>query len=1141
MSEFVHLHLHTQYSLLDGAVSLKRLFKALPEKNMSAVAITDHGVLYAAIPFYQQAKQAGIHPIIGCEVYLTPGSYKDKSRKEENLYHLVLLAENLEGYRNLMELVSIANTEGFYYKPRIDKDILYRYRRGLIALTACLSGELPTLVIKGQEEKADQALEEYLQIFGRDNFFLELQEHDLKDQVQVNKFLRERARTKDLGLVVSNDVHYLSRDDAEAHDVLLCIQTGKTLDEKERMRFPNSNFYLRSPEEMAELFPDEKNALANTVKIAQRCNVELSFDKFFLPEYPGSSEKTPEMELEEKCLDGLKRLQMDTPEIRKRMDYELEIIKKMGFASYFLIVNDFIEFARREEIAVGPGRGSVAGSLVAYLLGITGIDPLKYGLIFERFLNPERVTMPDIDIDFCFERREEVVEYVTEKYGQDRVAQIITFGTMAARGVIRDVGRVLGFPYGDVDRVAKEIPTAPGIHLKEAIEYSPTLKKRYEEEPAIRRLLDLALKVEGSPRHPSVHAAGVVIAPDRITKFTPLQKNKEDITTQYDMGSIEDIGLLKVDFLGLRTLTVIDHATRMIKEQLKVELDLEGVGLDDKKTYELLQTGRTLGVFQMESALYQRLTRDYQPDSFEDIIAIIALGRPGPMGSDRFQDFIQSRHGRQEINYPHPLLKEILKETYGVILYQEQVMQIASHLGDLTMGEADNLRRGMGKKKEDLIQQYKEKFIENSMTKGLSREKAEEIFELMEYFGGYGFNKSHSAAYALLSYRTAYLKANYPLQFMVALLNSVKDNTDKVALYLQECREMDIEVLPPDINESGYDFTPAGPSLRFGLGAIKNVGQSAIETIVEARKEGEFTSLYDFCRRTDLGRVNHRVLESLIKAGAFASLGFKRSQLMGIMEQTFQRALSQRKARDQGQKSLFGGMEEKIFSGDIEVPAIEEFSSQELLRMERETLGFYISGHPLDPYQKLLAREGVTPLEHLGEKTDQSGVRIGGLISRITPHQTKRGQQMAFILLEDRVAQVEIIVFPDIFSNNRELIEVGQAVLIEGKIDQQEEEGPKILAEEIKKLEVPFRVEMDLEKIAPGFWKELKEILFSYSGSCPIYLELKRGNEKITIALGNAFRAPADEGERNKLKADIKNLLGRNKGKEAGKNERKNN
>lgn len=1128
MPDFVHLHLHTQYSLLDGAVSLKGLFKALPQKNMSAVAITDHGVLYAAIPFYQQAKKAGIHPIIGCEVYLTPGSYQEKTKKEENLYHLVLLAENMEGYHNLMELVSLANTEGFYYKPRIDKDLLYRYRKGLIGLSACLSGELPSLVVQGQEEKADRGLEEYIQIFGKESFFLELQEHGLKDQVKVNKYLRDKAGETGLGLVASNDVHYLAQEDSEAHDVLLCIQTGKTLEEEDRMRFPNSNFFLRSPQEMEKIFPEDGSALKNTVKIAERCQLNLSFDKFFLPDFPGSEGKTPEEELEEKCLEGLKRLKMDGAEARERMSYELEIIKKMGFASYFLIVSDFIDFARRNHIAVGPGRGSVAGSLVAYLLGITGIDPLKYGLIFERFLNPERVTMPDIDIDFCYERREEVLDYVTQKYGQDRVAQIITFGTMAARGVIRDVGRVLGLPYGEVDRVAKEIPASPGIHLKEALQYSSNLKKRYQDEPAIKRLLDLALKVEGSPRHPSVHAAGVVIAPDRITRFTPLQKNKEDITTQYDMGSIEDIGLLKVDFLGLRTLTVIDYATRMIREQLKKEVDLELVGLDDQKTYELLQTGKTLGVFQMESALYQRLTRDYQPDSFEDIIAIIALGRPGPMGSDRFQDFIQSRHGRQEINYPHPLLKEILEETYGVILYQEQVMQIASHLGNLTMGEADNLRRGMGKKKEDLIQQFKSKFIDNSMDKGLTREKAEEIFELLEYFGGYGFNKSHSAAYALLSYRTAYLKANYPLQFMVALLNSVKDNTDKVALYLQECREMGIEVLPPDINESGYDFTPADGSVRFGLGAIKNVGQSAIETIVEARKEGEFKSLYDFCRRTDLGRVNHRVLESLVKAGAFASMGFKRSQLMAIMEQTFQRALSQRKARDQGQKSLFGGMEEQIFSCDIEVPEIEEFPAQELLRMERETLGFYISGHPLDPYQKLLEREGVTPIEHLGEKGDQKRVRIGGLISRITPHQTKRGQQMAFLLLEDRVAQVEVIVFPEIFSNNRELIEVGQAILVEGKIDQQEEEGPKILAEEIRKVEIPFRVEAELEKISPEFWDKLKGVLFSYSGKSPVHLELKKDNKSVTIALGNSFRAPADEEDRNKLKEEIKVLLSGN-------------
>jgi len=1134
MANFVHLHLHSHYSLLDGAVSFKNLFPALQEMGMPAVALTDHGTLSGAIPFYQQARASGIHPIIGCELYLTPGSYQDKKAgRENNLFHLVLLAENLDGYRNLMELVSLANTEGFYYRPRIDKDLLYRYRKGLIGLSACLSGELPTLIIQGQEEQAQGALEEYLHIFGRDNFFLEIQNQGLTEQQQVNQFLRQQASRRELGLVATNDVHYLLKEDAAAHDVLLCIQTGKTLEEEDRMRFPNSNFYLRSPEEMAEAFPDDHQALDNTRVIAERCQLELSFDKFFLPDYPTSSGNSPEEELKEKCQEGLNRLQVDDSQLRKRMEYELKVINEMGFASYFLIVNDFIQFARNNKIAVGPGRGSVAGSLVAYLMGITGINPLQYGLIFERFLNPERVTMPDIDIDFCFERREEVLHYVTEKYGQDRVAQIITFGTMAARGVIRDVARVLGIPYGEGDRVAKEIPLVQGITLRAALDNSPELQKRYQEEPTIRRLLDLALKIEGTPRHASTHAAGVVIAPERITRFTPLQKSKEDIVTQYDMGSIEDIGLLKVDFLGLRTLTVIDRALKMIKEEMGREIKLEELGLDDNQAYELLQSGRTLGIFQMESALYQRLSRDYQPDSFEDIIAIIALGRPGPMGSDRFQDFIQCRHGKKEIDYPHPLLQEILQETYGVILYQEQVMQIASYLGDLTMGEADNLRRGMGKKKEDLIQQYREKFINNAVKKGLSEVQAGEVFELMEYFGGYGFNKSHSAAYALLAYQTAYLKANYPLQFMVALLNSVKDKTERVALYLQDCRDLGLEVLPPDINESDYDFTPGQGSLRFGLGAIKNVGQSAIESIVEARQEGQFTSLYDFCHRIDLGRVNQRVLESLIKAGALASLGLKRSQLLAILEPTYQRCLSQKKARAQGQKSLFGGMEEQIFSGDIETPDIEEYPVSELLRMERETLGFYISGHPLDPYQNLLEKEGVTPLEEVKQWEDKARVRVGGLISRITPHQTKKGQAMAFILLEDRVGQVELIVFPDTYNSKREILEIGQPIVVEGKTDQQEENGVKVLAEDIKKMELPFWLTIPLEKIGDNFWKSLREIFLSYSGPSPVYLELKRGSEKINLALGNTFRAPADGEQRKKLQGEIERLI-QTRGQEGG-------
>ncbi len=1129
MIPFAHLHLHSGYSLLDGAVNLKDLFAALPAMGMKSVALTDHGVMYGIIPFYQQAMRAGIHPVIGCEVYMARNSHKDKRpRLDENPYHLVLLAEDTQGYQNLMELVSIAHLEGFYYKPRIDKDLLYKYRKGIIGLSACLAGEIPTLLLNGDEAGARQALKEYKDIFGPDNFFLELQDHGLEEQKKVNKSLIGFGKEYGLGLVATNDVHYLKQEDADAHDALLCIQTGKTMSDQNRMRFANDNFYLRSAEEMQQLFKTTPEAISNTSAIAARCKVELSFDKFFLPDFSLPAGKTPEEELETLCWEGLNKISEVNPTIEERLAYELKIIQDMGFASYFLIVRDFIKFARQNNIAVGPGRGSAAGSLVAYVLGITAINPLDYGLIFERFLNPERVTMPDIDIDFCFERRDEVINYVAEKYGHDRVAQVITFGTMAARAAIRDVGRVLGMPYGDVDKVAKDIPAVLGISLQEALEQSPSLQEKYQNDPQVKRLIDLARKLEGAPRHASTHAAGILITPDRLTKYTPLQKTKEDITTQYDMDCLEDIGLLKFDFLGLRTLTVIDQACQLIADKTGQKFNINEIRLDDKETYKTLQSGKNHGIFQMESELYKRLTTEYKPETFEDIIAIIALGRPGPMGSDRLGDFIECRHGKKEVEYIHPLLEPILKETYGVILYQEQVMEIASVLGGFSMGEADILRRGMGKKIGDLILQYKEKFIQEAQNRGVGLQQAAAIYNLMEFFGGYGFNKSHSAAYALICYQTGYLKTHYPMEFMAATLNSVKGNVEKVAQYIDECQEMGINVLPPCVNESGLNFTLAGNSIRFGLAAIKNVGIGAIDSVIEARQEqGPFISLLDFCQRVNLRKLNIRTLESLIKAGAFDSLGLNRAQLMNMVEYTYAQAQSSQKAKVQGQMSFLDLLDDsEKYRQDIKIPQVEEFSQRELLKMENEVLGFYISGHPLDQYKEYLRSKTTGDTSLFDDIADKKNVCLGGLISKVTLHQTRNGQLMAFLTLDDWYGSVELIVFPTTYEKYREAIVEGQAVIVKGKADRQDEEQKsKLIVSEFSPLQEPVLIRLPLGKIDGDFLQTLKVELKRWPQEVPTLLTFYEEENKITLSLGKSFWGPQRSEDRLQLQKIVEDKL----------------
>ncbi|ADU50493.1 DNA polymerase III catalytic subunit, DnaE type [Thermaerobacter marianensis DSM 12885] len=933
MQPFVHLHVHSEYSLLDGAARVGELAARAAELGMPALALTDHGVMYGAIDFYKACKKHGIKPIIGCELYLARRTRHDREPKvDDQSYHLLALAQNETGYRNLIKIVSRAYAEGFYYKPRADKELLAEHSEGLIVTSGCIGSEIPRLLLEGREEEALKAVRWYLEVFG-DRFYFEIQDHGIPEERRAYARILELARRFDVPVVATNDVHYLHKDDAAAHEVLLCIQTGKTLDDPHRMRFDGAEFYLKSPEEMAALFRDVPEALANTVQLAERCQLEFEFGRFLLPHYEVPEGHDAASYLRYLCETKLPERYPDAgSEVWDRLNHELAVITRMGYPAYFLIVWDFVDYARRNGIAVGPGRGSAAGSLVAYVLGITDIDPLRYNLLFERFLNPERVTMPDIDIDFDDHRRDEVIDYVVRKYGRDRVAQIITFGRMLARAVIRDVGRVMGLPYGEVDKIAKMVPAQLGITLDQALEASPELKQAYEQQPVVRQLVDMARKLEGMPRHASVHAAGVVIGRDPLMEHVPLQRMQDGSTvTQFPMTTLEELGLLKMDFLGLRTLHVIQETEAIInttgaRDVLAGEsggggaeepgaaprFRVRDIPLDDPATFEAMSRGDTAAMFQVESSGFTQMLRSLRPSSIEDLIAAVALFRPGPLGSGMVDDFIKRKHGQVPVEYPHPWLEPILKETYGTIVYQEQVMQIASVMAGFTLGEADLLRRAMGKKKPEEMQKQREKFLAGAEAKGVDRKLAEHIFDLMEYFAGYGFNKSHSAAYGYLAYVTAYLKTHYPAPYMAATLSSVMSNSDRVAEYIGECRRLGIPVLPPDINESQALFTvvpdpraPGGQAIRFGLAAVKNVGFGAIESIVSAREQGgPFRSLDDFCRRVDLRQVNRRALESLIKAGAFDSLGHPRARLLAGLEEVMERAQRWQKERETGQVSL---------------------------------------------------------------------------------------------------------------------------------------------------------------------------------------------------------------------------------------------
>ncbi len=1109
MYSFVHLHVHSEFSLLDGAARVENLISRTKEMSMPAIALTDHGSMYGVIDFYQKATKAGIKPIIGCEVYVAPRSRFDKEPSYDSFqHHLVLLARDEEGYRNLMNIVTKGYLEGFYYKPRVDRELLEKHAEGLTALSACIAGEIPHLVFQENMEKAEELANYYSSIFGENHFYLELQNHNLPEQEKINEGLLQISKRTGIPLVASNDVHYLCKDDAMAHDLLLCIQTGKSINDENRMSFKSQEFYLKSPEEMAELFSEYPGALENSLKIAEECQLDFDFEQTHLPDYALPSDTTEEEYLRQICMEGLyQRYDNVNAVVNERLNYELTVIKQMGYCSYFLIVWDFVRYAREKGIMVGPGRGSAAGSLVAYCLQITNIDPLKYGLLFERFLNPERINMPDIDIDICDERREEVIDYVVNKYGEDRVAQIITFGTMAARSVVRDVGRALDIPYNVVDRIAKLIPNEPKINIEKALEQSNELHEYYQNEE-YKRLLDISRSLEGLPRHVSTHAAGVVIANDSLVKYVPLQRaNDGNVITQFPMKKLEDLGLLKMDFLGLRTLSIIEKTLENVHERHNYRIDIDNISLKDEFTYEFLSRGETDGVFQLESAGMKNVLRDLKPNKFEDIIAVVALYRPGPM--EQIPVFVNSKHNIEPVDYPHPSLENILKETYGVMVYQEQIMQIAAEIAGFSLGQADLLRKAIGKKEKEMIDEQREIFIKGCKDKGYTEKLGKYIYDLIEKFASYGFNKSHAAAYAMIAYQTAFLKANYTVEFMAALLTSHMSTTDKVALYISDCDRQEIQVLPPDINESEINFTVRGSQqIRFGLAAIKNVGIGAIENIMEMRQEKPFLSLTDFCARVDLRTSNKKVIESLIKAGAFDSIHQNRARLLAGMDEAILEGQAMQRDRLNGQISMLSlfSEEEKEQHVKDRFADVPDFSFKEKLSKEKEVLGLYISGHPLDHYRPIL--ENIPNLVRCAELADlrkEQKIAVGGILNKVKVIYTKKGRPMAFATLEDLTGTVEVVVFSKLYEDKKELLHEDKLVVIKGKTDVKVEDDNKkevkIIGDEVTPLPIKSKqlfINLHLENEEDiSCLIELRNILFNKNGDgeIPVYLMLKKQNK----------------------------------------------
>ena len=1096
---FAHLHVHTEYSLLDGSNKIKEYVDRVKELGMNSAAITDHGVMYGVIDFYRAARAAGIKPILGCEVYVAPNSRFDReiSGGEDRYYHLVLLAENNKGYANLMKIVSKGFVEGYYYKPRVDKQVLREYSEGIIALSACLAGEVQRYLMKGLYEDAKKSALEYREIFGEENYFLELQDHGLPEQAMVNQQLLRMSEELGIELVATNDVHYTYAEDEKPHDILLCIQTGKKLSDENRMRYEGGQFYVKSPEEMERLFPYALQALDNTQRIADRCNVEIEFGVTKLPKYEVPDGMTSWEYLNKLCFEGLeKRYGEPTEELKEHLKYELNTIHNMGYVDYFLIVWDFINYAKTHGIAVGPGRGSAAGSIVSYCLEITDIDPIRYQLLFERFLNPERVTMPDIDVDFCFERRQEVIDYVVRKYGKDRVVQIVTFGTLAARGVIRDVGRVMDLPYAFVDSIAKMIPQELNITIDRALKTNPELRKTYESDEQVKYLIDMSKRLEGLPRHSSMHAAGVVISQKSVDEYVPLSRASDgSITTQFTMTTLEELGLLKMDFLGLRTLTVIQNAVGMAKKR-NPDLDIGKIDYDDKAVLDYIGTGKTDGIFQIESAGMKNFMKELKPHSLEDIIAGISLYRPGPM--DFIPQYIKGKNDAGTITYDCPQLEPILAPTYGCIVYQEQVMQIVRDLAGYTLGRSDLLRRAMSKKKADVMQKEREIFVygdeENGVPgcvkNGIDEKTANKIYDEMIDFAKYAFNKSHAAAYAVVAYQTAFLKYYYPVEFMAALMTSVIENPSKVAEYIYACRQMNIKILSPDINRGVADFSVDGGNIRYGLAAIKSIGRPLIESIVADREEfGPFKNLEDFITRMSMKEaLNKRAIEHFIKSGALDCLGGTRKQFMAIYIQIVEHVNQEKKYAMTGQMTLFDLVDEEQKSEfEIKLPDVGEYTKENKLAFEKEVLGIYISGHPLEEYEEKWRKNiSVTtadfqPNEETGRTNVHDGAKeiIGGMITDRTIKATKTNQMMAFITVEDLFGTVEVVVFPRDYEKNREYLEIDQKVFVRGRVSEEDEKASKLICEKI----IPFeqtRKELWIQFPNKASYLDNEQIVYGY-------------------------------------------------------------
>jgi DNA polymerase III subunit alpha len=1141
---FVHLHVHTEFSLLDGAIRIDRMLEKARGLGMGSVAITDHGNMFGVVQFYDQAVKAGIQPIIGCEVYVAPGDRRDRSPAPgggPNAHHLTLLVMNEEGYRNLSALVTLGHLEGFYYHPRVDMEILRKYHAGLIVLSGCMKGVIPYLALAGQMDAAREKARELASVFdGR--FYLEVQANKLPEQKRVNRMLREISRDLSLPLVGTNDCHYLNREDAQAHDVLLCIQTGKSVEDEKRLRFSSDEFYFKSRSEMEEALQGYEDALDHTVEVAERCNYQMGFGQYKFPVFRVEPAQSLDDMLTDKARKGFERRLAEKEaeegplsesvraEYRDRLEFELSVILKMGFAGYFLIVADFIEYAHSNDIAVGPGRGSAAGSLVAYCLNITNIEPIKYGLLFERFLNPARISMPDIDIDFCVNGRDQVIRYVAEKYGRENVSQIITFGTMKARGVIRDVGRTLNIPLGEVDRIAKLVPEGPGVHLDDAIRDEPELKSLEEGGGPGKKLLEISRALEGLARHASTHACGVVIADRPLVEYLPLYRgHKGEIMAQFTMERIEKLGLIKFDFLGLKTLTVIKEALRLIEQTAGETIDIGKISLTDEAPYQLCSDGKTTGVFQLESSGMKDLLRRLRPEVFEDMIALMALYRPGPLGSNMIDDFINGKHGNGKINYFLPQLEPILKETYGVILYQEQVMKIAQVLAGYTMGEADELRKAVGKKKPELMARHRTKFVDGAVANKVAPQMAEKLFGLIDKFGGYGFNKSHSAAYAMIAYQTAYLKAHYPVQFMAALLTQDMGNQDKTIKNIAECRAMGIEILPPDVNESQADFSVVDGKIRFGLAAVKNVGVKAVELMIEERvRHGPFGDLLDFCRRVDGSKVNRRVLEGLIQCGAFDFTGEYRSRLLAGLDDALRICGAN---HDPNQLNIFGSLalSNGGAGGLLELPDIPEWSEADRLRREKEGLGFYITGHPLDSFTKEIEQFATCLVQDLATRKDKGQVKIAGVVEGLKIKRTRRGDKMAVIQLEDLTGSTEVVIFPDVFSAISPLLKGDDPLLVTGSVEISET-AAKVIAKEINRLSdvrlsavKAIRVALENGRASRATLEDLRDIVFKYPGESRLLFKVDvPGGDPLVISAHDRFNVLPCRG----LLEEVEALLG---------------